>query len=84
MRRMWQGWIARYLPRLIAALLLMVIVAASASVYPLLTKYIFNGLADGRAANIIWMAPPIIILFALVKGIALFAQTVMVNALSAL
>ena len=82
MRRMWQGWIARYLPRLIAALLLMVIVAASASVYPLLTKYIFNGLADGRAANIIWMAPPIIILFALVKGIALFAQTVMVNALS--
>ena len=82
MRRMWQGWIARYLPRLIGALLLMVLVAASASVYPLLTKYIFNGLADGRAANIIWMAPPIIILFALVKGIALFAQTVMVNALS--
>ena len=82
MRRMWQGWIARYLPRLIGALLLMVLVAASASVYPLLTKYIFNGLADGRAAIIIWMAPPIIILFALVKGIALFAQTVMVNALS--
>jgi subfamily B ATP-binding cassette protein MsbA len=82
MRRMWQGWIARYLPRLIGALLLMVLVAASASVYPLLTQYIFNGLADGRAANIIWMAPPIIILFALVKGIALFAQTVMVNALS--
>lgn len=82
MRRMWQGWIARYLPRLIGALLLMVLVAASASVYPLLTKYIFNGLADGRAADIIWMAPPIIILFALVKGIALFAQTVMVNALS--
>lgn len=79
---MWQGWIARYLPRLIGALLLMVLVAASASVYPLLTKYIFNGLADGRAADIIWMAPPIIILFALVKGIALFAQTVMVNALS--
>ena len=25
--------------------------------YPLLTKYIFNGLADGRAADIIWMAP---------------------------
>jgi subfamily B ATP-binding cassette protein MsbA len=82
MRRMWQGWIARYLPRLIGALLLMVLVAASASVYPLLTKYIFNGLADGRAGDIIWMAPPIIILFALVKGIALFAQTVMVNALS--
>ena len=62
MRRMWQGWIARYLPRLIGALVLMVLVAASAAVYPLLTKYIFNGLADGRAANIIWMAPPIIIL----------------------
>ena len=83
MRRMWRGWIARYLPRLIGALFLMVLVAASASVYPLLTQHIFNtGLADGRAANIVWMAPPIIILFALVKGIALFAQTVIVNALS--
>ncbi len=82
MWRIWQGWIASYLTRLIGALLLMVLVATSASVYPLLTKYIFNGLADGRARDIIWMAPPVIILFALVKGIALFAQTVMVNALS--
>ena len=82
MRRIWQGWIVSYLPRLIGALMLMVVVAASASVYPLLTKYIFNGLADGRATDIIWIAPPVIIVFALVKGIALFAQTVMVNALS--
>ena len=82
MRRIWQGWIVGYLPRLIGALMLMVVVAASASVYPLLTKYIFNGLADGRASDIIWIAPPVIIVFALVKGIALFAQTVMVNALS--
>jgi subfamily B ATP-binding cassette protein MsbA len=82
MRRIWQGWIARYLPRLIGALLLMMFVAACSSVYPLLTKYIFNGLADGRAGDIIWMAPPVIIVFALVKGIALFSQTVMVNALS--
>ena len=81
-RRIWQGWIAGYLPRLITALLLMVVVAASASAYPLLTKYIFNGLADGRADEIIWLAPPVIILFALVKGAALFAQTVMVNALA--
>jgi subfamily B ATP-binding cassette protein MsbA len=82
MRRVWQGWIASYLPRLIGALLLMVLVAASASAYPLLTKYIFNGLADGRAGDIIWMAPLVIILFAFVKGIALFAQTVVVNALA--
>ena len=81
-RRIWQGWIAGYLPRLITALLLMIVVAASASAYPLLTKYIFNGLADGRADEIIWLAPPVIILFALVKGAALFAQTVMVNALA--
>jgi subfamily B ATP-binding cassette protein MsbA len=81
-RRIWQGWIAGYLPRLITALLLMIVVAASASAYPLLTKYIFNGLADGRADEIIWLAPPVIILFALFKGTALFAQTVMVNALA--
>ena len=60
----------------------MLLVAASASAYPLMTKYIFNGLANGRADNIIWMAPPVIIFFSLVKGIALFTQTVMVNALA--
>ncbi len=81
-RRIWQGWIVGYLPRLIGAFLLMIVVAASASAYPLLTKHIFNGLAEGRASEIIWLAPPVIILFALVKGTALFAQTVMVNALA--
>ncbi|MGB1899924.1 MAG: ABC transporter ATP-binding protein [Candidatus Puniceispirillaceae bacterium] len=81
-RRIWRGWIASYLPRLLTALLLMIVVAASASVYPLLTKYIFNRLADGRVDEIIWLAPPVIILFSLVKGTALFAQTVMVNALA--
>ena len=82
MRRIWQGWVVPYLPRLIGALLLMALVAGTASAYPLLTKYIFNALADGRAAEIIWLAPPVIFAFALVKGLALFAQTVMVNALA--
>ena len=82
MRRIWRGWVVLYLPRLIGALLLMALVAGTASAYPLLTKYIFNALADGRAAEIIWLAPPVIFVFALVKGLALFAQTVMVNALA--
>ena len=82
MRRIWRGWVVPYLPRLIGALLLMTLVAGTASAYPLLTKYIFNALADGRAAEIIWLAPPVIFVFALVKGLALFAQTVMVNALA--
>ena len=80
--RIWRGWVAPYLPRLIGALLLMALVAATASAYPLLTKYIFNALADGRAAEIILLAPPVIFVFALVKGLALFAQTMMVNALA--
>ena len=82
MRRIWRGWVVPYLPRLIGALLLMALVAGTASAYPLLTKYIFNALADGRAAEIIWLAPPVIFVFALVKGLALFAQTVMVNSLA--
>ena len=80
--RLWQGWIRRYLPRLIGALVLMALVAASAAAYPMLTKYIFNALANGRADDIIWLAPPVIFLFALIKGLALFAQTVTVNALA--
>ena len=82
MRRIWRGWVVPYLPRLIGALLLMALVAGTASAYPLLTKYIFNALADGQAAEIIWLAPPVIFVFALVKGLALFAQTMMVNALA--
>ena len=46
--------------RLVGALLLMAFVAASAAAYPLLTRHIFNALADGRAAEIIWVAPPVI------------------------
>ena len=60
----------------------MAIVAGSASAYPLLTRYIFNALADGRASEVIWLAPPAIVILALVKGLALFAQTVQVNALA--
>ena len=82
MHRIWRGWVVQYLPRLIGALLLMALVAGTASAYPLLTKYIFNALADGQAVEIIWLAPPVIFVFALVKGLALFAQTVMVNALA--
>ncbi|MEC7210870.1 MAG: ABC transporter ATP-binding protein [Pseudomonadota bacterium] len=82
LRRLWTGWVRRYLGRLLLAFGLMAVVAGSASAYPLLTRYIFNALADGRAGEVIWMAPPAIILLALVKGVALFAQTVQVNALA--
>ena len=82
LHRLWTGWVRRYLGRLMLAFGLMAVVAASASAYPLLTRYIFNALADGRAAEMIWLAPPAIILLALVKGVALFAQTVQVNALA--
>ena len=41
-----------------------------------------QALADGRAAEVIWLAPPAIIILALVKGVALFMQTVQVNALA--
>ena len=82
LRRLWSGWVRRYLGRLLLAFGLMAVVAGSASAYPLLTRYIFNALADGRAGDVIWLAPPAIILLALVKGVALFAQTVQVNALA--
>ena len=80
--RLWRGWVRPYLGRLIAAFVLRAIVAGSASADPLLTRYIFNALADGRASEVIWLAPPAIVILALVKGLALFAQTVQVNALA--
>ena len=82
LRRIWTGWVRRYLGRLLLAFGLMAVVAASASAYPLLTRYIFNALADGRAAEVMVIAPVAIVVLALVKGVALFAQTVQVNALA--
>ena len=58
MLRIWQGWVHRYLGRLFGAFALMIVVAGTASAYPLLTRYIFNALADGRAMEVIWLAPP--------------------------
>ena len=81
-RRLWQGWVRRYFTKLAWTFVLMAIVAGTASAYPLLTRYIFNALADSRAAEVIWLAPPAIIILALVKGVALFMQTVQVNALA--
>ena len=81
-RRIWDGWIRRYLAQVIWTFGLMAIVASTASAYPLLTRYIFNALADDRAAEVIWLAPPAIIILSLVKGVALFMQTVQVNALA--
>ena len=80
--RMWQGWVRRYRGQLAGTIALMAFVAATAAAYPLLTKYIFNALADGRAGEVILYAPPVIILLALLKGGALFAQTVQVNRLA--
>ena len=80
--RIWQGWVRRYMGRLLAAFAMMAVVAGTASAYPLLTRYIFNALADGRASEVIMFAPPAIVVLALVKGVALFAQTVQVNALA--
>ncbi len=82
MWRNWSGSVRPNIGRLIGALVLMAVVAASAAAYPLLTRHIFNAVADGRAAEVIWVAPPLIILLALVKGVALFLQTVQVNALA--
>ena len=53
MRRILTGWVRPYMARLVGALLLMAVVAASAAAYPLLTRHIFNALADGRAAEVL-------------------------------
>ena len=80
--RLWTRYVRRHLARLVLAFALMAVVAGSAAAYPLLTRYIFNALADGRAAQVMWLAPPAILVLALVKGVALFLQTVQVNALA--
>jgi ATP-binding cassette, subfamily B, bacterial MsbA len=90
--RFWHAWVVRYWPRLFVAMALMMAVAGTTSLYPLLIRFIFQlyevrdqpsvnlfGIAVKPDAVVFYIAP-LVLAVTTAKGISLYLQTVQTNA----
>ncbi len=93
-KRFWSGWLVPHAAVLLLATLLMAVVAAASASYPWLFGQVIDALATlsagsstGEKGEPAWMAPaamatigPVAIIVAtMIKGIALYASTVLTN-----
>lgn len=76
----WNDFVSNYKIDIIFAFILLVVVAATASIYPYLIQLVFDGLLDDNSK---WIFFPFIIAFvAIVRGIAMFFQIRQVSKIS--
>ena len=77
----WNDFASKYLLEIVIAFFLLILVAATASVYPYLIQLVFDGLLDNQ--NNIWIVLPFIIaVVAIIRGIAMFFQIKQVSKIS--
>ena len=77
----WNDFASKYLLEIVIAFFLLILVAATASVYPYLIQLVFDGLLDSQ--NNIWIVLPFIIaVVAIIRGIAMFFQIKQVSKIS--
>ena len=77
----WNDFASKYLLEIVIAFFLLILVAATASVYPYLIQLVFDGLLDNQ--NNSWIVLPLIIaLVAIIRGIAMFFQIKQVSKIS--
>ncbi|MDC1067006.1 ABC transporter ATP-binding protein [Alphaproteobacteria bacterium] len=77
----WNDFASKYLLEIVIALFLLILVAATASVYPYLIQLVFDGLLDNQ--NDSWIVLPLIIaVVAIIRGIAMFFQIKQVSKIS--
>ena len=79
-REFWNDFVSNYKIDIILAFILLVVVAATASIYPYLIQLVFDGLLDDNSN---WIIFPFIIAFvAIIRGIAMFFQIRQVSKIS--
>jgi len=79
-REFWNDFVSNYKIDIILAFILLVVVAATASIYPYLIQLVFDGLLDDNSN---WVIFPFIIAFvAIIRGIAMFFQIRQVSKIS--
>ncbi|MDB2591035.1 ABC transporter transmembrane domain-containing protein, partial [bacterium] len=77
----WNDFASKYLLEIVIAFFLLILVAATASVYPYLIQLVFDGLLDNQ--NNSWIVLPLIIaVVAIIRGIAMFFQIKQVSKIS--
>ena len=80
-KNFWNDFVSRYKFDIITAFFLLILVAATASVYPYLIQLVFDGLLDNK--NNDWIILPMVIAFvAVIRGIAMFFQIKQVSKIS--
>ena len=76
----WNDFVSNYKIDIILAFILLVVAAATASIYPYLIQLVFDGLLDDNSN---WIIFPFIIAFvAIIRGIAMFFQIRQVSKIS--
>ena len=76
----WNDFVSNYKIDIILAFILLIVVAATASIYPYLIQLVFDGLLDDNSN---WIIFPFIIAFvAIIRGIAMFFQIRQVSKIS--
>ena len=79
-REFWNDFVSNYKIDIILAFIFLVVVAATASIYPYLIQLVFDGLLDDNSN---WVIFPFIIAFvAIIRGIAMFFQIRQVSKIS--
>ena len=77
----WNDFASKYLIDIIIAFFLLILVAATASVYPYLIQQVFDSLLDNKNSD--WLVLPFIIaVVALIRGVAMFFQIRQVSKIS--
>ena len=79
-REFWNNFVSIYKIDIILAFILLIVVAATASIYPYLIQLVFDGLLDDNSSWIIF--PFIIASVAIIRGIAMFFQIRQVSKIS--
>ncbi|MGQ9371079.1 ABC transporter ATP-binding protein [Azospirillum sp. ST 5-10] len=77
--RMWRQWIRRYRGRLLVAIALMGVVAATTGAYPLLIEKSYS-MFEAQDRAMLFLIPLAIVVVTTVKAVSLYAQTVVTTA----
>ncbi len=76
----WNNFVSKYKIEIILAFILLILVAATTSIYPYLIQLVFDGLLDDNSN---WIVLPLTIAFvAIIRGIAMFFQIRQVSKIS--
>ncbi len=81
MRRLWAEHVRQYWPRLLLALLLLSLLAATSGAYPLIIKYSFESLSGGDTSFLWWIMGIIVAVTSLKGGID-YVQSIVTSRIS--